>query len=401
MLKTSVVDGFNVLSYKMPHVETVSLGIWACIGSRYETKNNSGMSHFVEHMVFKGTKTRSSLDIAKTIENVGGYMNAYTTREMTGYYAKVIKKDVELAFDILSDMLLHPAFDNSELSKERGVILQEIAQTYDNPSDIIFDYFQQECFKNQQLGGPILGTPDTVKATTQDDLFKHISGYFADRNNIVFSAAGNIEHETLEWLVSQYFIPELHESSSSKSEESAVYTGGEFEDNRGLEQTHIVMGFNGISYKDPEYYNMLAYSSVLGNGMSSKLFQNIREKYGHAYSIYSFPSFFKDAGVLGVYAGTNHESKDEVVGMIIDEMKKFEVSNEELQKAKSQLSASVFMELESTSGMADSLASDFIRYGRVRPTEEVLSKISLIDREGIMSIAEKVLKSTITKVVVC
>lgn len=398
MLTTSNVNGFQVVSYNMPHVETVSLGIWANVGSRHEVAEHAGISHFVEHMVFKGTKTRSALDIAKSIEKVGGYMNAYTTREMTGYYAKVIKADMWLAFEIIADMLLNPAFDVNELEKERNVILQEIAQSYDNPSDIVFDYFQDACFKKQQLGSPVLGSADTVKSTSSKDLFDHISKYYSEKNNLVFSAAGNIDHKVFEDMVSKYFSSIHFNSEAKKNTSKAYYVGDYFEEKRGLEQAHIVLGFKGEKCGNDDYYNMLAYSNILGSGMSSKLFQQIREKNGLAYSIYSFPLFYEDCGVLGIYAGTTHEVREKIVDMIVGEMHEFTVSDEELLKAKNQLSAAVLMELESTSSMADSLASDVIRHGHVRTTEETLSKINAINKEGVISIAKRILDSKMSHV---
>lgn len=399
MLKTSVVHGFRVVSYEMPNVETVSLGIWSSIGSRHETPTQPGISHFLEHMVFKGTKGRSSVEIAKSIENVGGYLNAYTTREMTAYYAKVIKKDVALAFDILSDMLLNPAFATDELEKERNVIIQEIAQTYDNPSDVIFDYYQKSCFPDQQLGSPVLGSVESVSSISSDDLFRHISRYYASPNNLVFSAAGNIKHANLEALVSKYF------SSVQRPEDDiavtmAEYVGGSFEEKRGLEQAHLIVGFEGEPCSSPHYYSMLAYSNILGGGMSSKLFQHIREDNGLAYSIYSFPSFYRDSGTLGIYAGTKRETRDRVPDMIFAEMCAFTVSEEELQKAKNQLSASVLMELESTSSLADSMACDIIRRGTPRETAKVLAEIDQITTDSVMHIAKKIITSKMTKVLI-
>lgn len=400
MLTTSTVCGFRVCSYKIPHVETISLGIWARVGSRHEYKNQAGVSHFVEHMVFKGTQNRSTVEIAKAIENVGGYMNAYTTRELTAYYAKVIKKDVDLAFDIISDMLINPRFDKEELEKERKVILQEIAQTYDNPSDVIFDYYQSQCFSGQQLGSPVLGSNETVQGITSQDLFDHIARYYSNKDNIIFSAAGNIDHKTLEDLVRERFSNIENNSTSKKNTEVASYIGGDFTEKRGLEQAHVVLGFAGEKSTSPDYYNIMAYSNILGGGMSSKLFQHIREKNGLAYSIYSFPSFYNDCGTVGVYAGTTHEAKDWIVDLILDEMKQFQISDEELDKAKNQMSASILMSLESTSSMADSMACDIIRHGHVRTTEESIEAINKITKDSVMSIAKKVLDSKMTHVVI-
>lgn len=399
MLKISRVNGYRVVTYNMPGVETVSIGAWVNVGSRHEEENISGISHFIEHMVFKGTKTRTALNIANTIENVGGYLNAYTNREVTSFYAKVTKKHIKIAFDIISDMLLNPTFDEQELERERGVVLQEIAQTYDNPSDIIFDYYQQCAFKSQQFGSPVLGNYNTVKAISRNDMINYMKKYYEDPDRIVFSAAGNIEHTDFESLVEKSF-KKIDKLPDTRNNEKGIYTGGEFQEDRGLEQAHLIIGFEGVKYTSDNYYDLMVYSNILGGGMSSKLFQEIREKKGLVYAIYSFPHFFKDAGTMAIYAGTWHNSCDELTRVVLHEMNNFTISDEELSRAKNQLISSTLMDLENTSSMSDNIACDTIQSGTPTSTDETVSKIESVTKNNVMEIAEKLIKSKITKVLI-
>lgn len=386
---TTLSNGFRIATDYIPTVETASIGVWVNCGARNEVQSNNGCAHFLEHMAFKGTSTRNAKEIAESIEQVGGYLNAYTSRESTAYYAHVMKQDVELAFDILQDILNNSVFAESELEKEREVILQEIGQSYDTPDDIVFDYFQETAFSNQSMGRPILGPSENIKSFSRDTISSFMQQQYCP-SKMVLSAAGNINHEALCKLAEKAFGSKQPHAVSQL--EPARYTGGAFYEDRTLEQAHLVMGFKGLAMSDDAYYPMNIYSAILGDGMSSRLFQEIREKRGLVYSIYSFHSAYSDAGVFGVYAGCDPSKTMELITVVAEELKGFAstFSNAEVQKAKNQLKARLAMSMESTSGRCQRLANQIIMFGRPIEQSEIIQKVDAVSQADIQAVANSI-----------
>ncbi len=392
---TRLPSGLTVVSDTMPRVETLSFGAYVGAGTRHETAEVNGVSHFLEHMAFKGTQKRDALAIAREIENVGGHLNAYTAREQTAYYCKVLKEDLGLAVDIIGDILTHSTFIPEELERERGVILQEIGQANDTPDDIIFDHFQATAFPGQPMGRPTLGTEDVIKAMPRQALVDYMAHHYGPQRMVV-AAAGNLHHDELLAMVQKHFadLPQV----APLAPEPARYQGGEFREERELDQVHIVLGFPGTRYTDPLHYPTLLLSTLLGGGMSSRLFQEIREKRGLVYSIYSFANPFQDGGLFAIYAGTGEKEAEELVPVTLEELRKVQrdVTQEELDRAKAQLRASLLMSLESTGSRTEQLARQLQVYGRVIPIEETKAKIAAVTVEQVQQAAARAFRGTPT-----
>jgi predicted Zn-dependent peptidase len=374
---TRLPGGLTVVTEHMPRVETVSIGAYVGAGTRNERPEENGVSHFLEHMAFKGTERRDAAAIAREIEDVGGHLNAYTAREQTAYYCKVLKEDLPLAADILGDILTHSTFVPDELERERGVILQEIGQAHDTPDDIVFDHFQATAYPGQPMGRPVLGTEETIKGMPREALVGYMRRHYGPQH-VVVAAAGALEHEAVVDLVRRHFadLPQ----AAPPPPEPARYEGGEFREDRDLDQVHIVLGFPAVPYRHPLYWPMQLLSTLLGGGMASRLFQEIREKRGLVYSIYSFASPFRDSGMLAIYAGTGEEEARELMPVTLEELRKVQrdVTEEELRRAKAQLRASLLMSLESTSSRIEQLARQLQVYGRVIPVEETKARIAAV-----------------------
>lgn len=399
-IRTTTLDnGLRVVSDRMETVETVSLGVWVDVGTRHEPAEVNGVSHLLEHMAFKGTQRRTPRDIAEEIEAVGGLLNAYTSREHTAYYGKVLKEDVGLALDIVADILQHSTLDAGELAREQTVVVQEINQALDTPDDIIFDHFQAAAYPDQPLGRPVLGTAETVRAMSREVLADYLGrNYGAER--MVLSAAGNVDHEALVAMAQQAFaaLP----ARSAARQEPARYRGGDYRESRDLEQVHIVLGFEGMGYEDEDFYAKQVLSTLLGGGMSSRLFQEVRERRGLAYAVYSFTSSYVDGGLFGVYAGTGADEVAELVPVVCDEVLKVAdtVAEPELARARAQIKAGALMALESTSSRCEQLARQMLIFGRPIPTEEVVAKIQAVDAAAIQRTARRVLATTPTLAVI-
>ena len=385
---TTLANGLRVASDTMDSVETVSLGCWVGVGTRNERAEINGVAHLCEHMMFKGTATRSAFAISEQIENVGGHLNAYTTREHTAYYAKVLAGDAPLALDIVADMLQHSVLDEEELGRERAVVLQEIGQAIDTPDDIVFDYFQGTAYPDQALGRPVLGSAATVGGLERPALVEYLSRHYG-APGIVVSAAGRIDHDRLVEMAEAAFqsLPRQAENRI----EQAQYRGGDFREERDLEQLHLIVGFNGISVHDPDYYAHSVLSTLLGGGMSSRLFQEVREKRGLVYSIYSFAGTYHDGGLFGVYAGTSPDQAKELVPILCHEICRVsqDVTEDELARARAQLKAGTLMALESTMSRCEHLGQQLLVYGRPVPTEEVVRKIDAVDLEAVRRVAAR------------
>jgi predicted Zn-dependent peptidase len=383
---TTLPNGLRVATDGMDTVETASLGVWVGGGTRHEAPETNGVAHLVEHMMFKGTPTRGAFEISQSIEAVGGHLNAYTTREHTAFYAKVLAEDSDLALDILSDILQHSKFDEEELQRERGVVLQEIGQAQDTPDDIVFDQFQEVAYPDQPLGRPVLGESEIVGSLTREDLRDYITRcYGADR--MVVTAAGRIDHDAFVAQVESQF-KEMPAKSGAAHTNSA-YRGGRRVESRELEQVHLVVGFPGIASHDPDFYAHTVYSTLLGGGMSSRLFQEVREKRGLVYSIYSFSSTYADGGLFGIYAGTGPEEVATLVPVLAEQLVDVaaQISDAELKRAKAQLRAATLMARESTSARAETLAQQMLIFNRPLPTAELLEKLEAVTADDVRRIA--------------
>lgn len=387
---TVLDNGLRVASFYYPQYETVSLGIWVNTGSAYEPAALNGISHFVEHMVFKGTQSRSAIEISEEIENVGGQNNAYTSREFTSFYAKMLKNDAELAMDVLAELMTCPSFPADELVKEREVVVQEIKQTADDPSDIVFDYMQEQAFAGQAMGRPILGTPELVRSFGAEELRGYmLTNYAAD--NMVVCAVGNIRHADFVKMVESRMssIPRHTNFTADKQR----YCGGYFAEKRDNEQAQVILGFNGFKYADEHYYSSMLMTAILGGGMSSRLFKEIREKRGLVYSVYCFPNYYTGSGFTGISAATDKEQINEMMPVMIDEIKKMTdspVSAAELARAKAQLKAGMLMSLENSSAVAEKLARQLLLFGRYIPVEEMVGYIDAVTADDVLAAARKV-----------
>lgn len=386
---TRLPSGLLVATEYMDRVETISMGAYVAAGTRHETEVENGASHFLEHMAFKGTQTRSAINIAEEVENVGGHINAYTARELTAYYIKLLKEDHELGVDILGDILTHSIFDPQEMERERGVILQEIGQANDSPDDIVFDHFQATAYPNQPMGRPTLGSEAHIRNMTREMLQNYMHNNYA-ANNTIFAAAGNLQHDQIVALVEKYFkdLP----TNGRTSTVPAHYQGGEFREERELDQANIVLGFPSVHHEHPDYYAVILLSTILGGGMSSRLFQEIREKRGLVYSVYAYNITHQDDGLFGIYVGTGEEQTKELFPVLIEEIKKIQqqVMPDELKRTRAQLKSSLLMSLESTANRCEQIARQLQIYKRILPTQEVIEKINAITTEDICRVARQI-----------
>jgi predicted Zn-dependent peptidase len=378
-------NGLRIVTDRIDTVATVSLGLWVDVGTRHEPAKVNGVAHFLEHMAFKGTERRSALAIAEEIEAVGGHLNAYTSRESTAYYAKVLKEDVALALDILADILQHSTFEPEELERERTVILQEIGQANDTPDDIIFDYFQERAFPAQAMGRPVLGSPKIIKKLSRKSVISYLQDHYG-ASRMVLSAAGNIDHDRFVALAAELFSDMPAERAVTTEE--ARYAGGEQRERRDLEQLHLVLGFPGITLCDPDYYAASVLSTAFGGGMSSRLFQEVREKRGLVYSIYSFAHSYRDGGLFGIYAGTGEDEAAELLPVLCDEAQKLHdgFAPGELARAKAQMKAGLLMSLESTSARCEQMAQHMLIHGTPFDPDEIVRQIDAVDNDAIQRI---------------
>ncbi len=383
-----LTNGFRIVSEQMPGLQSAAIGIWVTAGGRHERIEQNGIAHFLEHMAFKGTERRSALQIAEAIEDVGGYINAYTSREVTAYYARVLKDDVALAMDVIGDIVLNPVFDPREIEVERGVILQEIGQAHDTPDDVIFDWLQEESYRDQPLGRTILGPTERVSAFSRDDLSAFVAEHYAP-DQMILSAAGAVEHDQLMKLAEEMFG---HlQPRKGLLPEPARFTGGEARRDKALEQAHFALALESPGYRSDEIYTAQIYSTALGGGMSSRLFQEVRETRGLCYSIFAQTGAYADTGTTTIYAGTSADQVGELATVTIDEMKRAaeDMSPEEVARARAQMKAGMLMGLESPSNRTERLARLVQIWGRVPPLEETVAKIDAVSTADVRAFAEK------------
>ena len=385
---TTLSNGLRVASHQMPHLETVSLGVWVASGSRNEKDEEHGISHLLEHMAFKGTSRRDARAIAEEIEHAGGELNAATSSEMTAYYARVLKADIGIALDIIADIIQDPLFKPAELEREQEVILQEIAGTMDSPDDIVYDLAQDAAFPDQPLGRSILGTAESVKSITP----KHLAAYLAEHYRaprLVLSAAGAVEHAALVRHAEALFSG--LNTGATGAPAGGHYKGGMRASAKVFEQSHVLLGLEGPSYRETDYYTAQVFSGLFGGGMSSRLFQEVREKRGLCYAIYSFAWGFADAGFFGIHAATGPEQMGELVEVIAQELRKAAEavpSAAELARAKAQLKVGLAMSLESSSARAEQMARQLLVFDRLIGPEELIGRVEAVTAESTRKFAE-------------
>ena len=378
----TLANGLRIVTDRIDSVDTVSIGLWVDVGTRHEAPDLNGAAHFLEHMAFKGTERRSARAIAEEIEAVGGHLNAYTSRESTAYYAKVLKEDVPLALDILSDILLHSTFDPAELERERTVILQEIGQAYDTPDDIIFDHFQERAFPDQAMGRPVLGTPEIIRQLSRDTIVAYLGDTYSAARTVL-SAAGNLDHDAVVALADK--LLSAMPAERPVGTEPARYIGGDYREDRDLEQLHLVLGFPCLPLDDPDYYAASVLSTAFGGGMSSRLFQEVREKRGLVYAIHSFAHSYRDGGLFGVYAGTGEDEAAELLPVLCDETMRLAdgLTPAELARAKAQMKAGLLMSLESTGARCEQMAQHMLVYGTPFDPVDMVRRIEAVDGAAI------------------
>ncbi|GLQ34914.1 peptidase M16 [Amylibacter marinus] len=384
---TTLENGFRIVSEYMPGLKSASLGVWVNAGCRNEQVQQNGIAHFLEHMAFKGTKKRNSLEIAEAIENVGGYINAYTSREMTAYYVRVLEEDVALGVDVISDIVLNSIFDPKELEIERGVILQEIGQSLDTPDDIIFDWLQEAAYPDQPMGRPILGPAERVRAFGRDDLQAFVDQHY-NPENMVFAAAGAIDHDVLVDMASQMFGNLKRQPLLMAND--ARFVGGERRVAKDLEQAHFALTLESANYLDDQIYTAQIYAGALGGGMSSRLFQEAREKRGLCYSIYASAGAFRDSGMMTIYSGTSGDDIAGLANLTIDELKRAasDMSEDEVARARAQMKAGMLMGLESASNRCERLARMVAIFGRVPALDEVIAKIDAVNASDVRAFGQ-------------
>ena len=392
--KTVLDNGIRIVTHEIPGNRSISLGIWVENGSRHENAAENGISHFIEHLLFKGTERRSAAQIAEEMDAVGGVINAFTSKENTCYYVKVLDEDLQLAIDLLSDIFLHSIFDPEEIERERSVILQEISQVEDTPDDYVHDLFNLDFFQKHPIGWPICGRQETVSSFRRDD----IVNFFRTRyrpEKVVVSAAGNIRHQALVDAMAALLGSVTAAAGGTASESGGPVpqmAPGVYPHPKPLEQVHLCLGTAGIHQTHSQRYVGYVLNTVLGGGMSSRLFQEIREKRGKAYSVYSFSSSYKDVGYTGVYAGTSLESTEEVVELITRELKKLaagEMTSAELKRTQGQLVGSTMLGLESTDSWMSHIARNEIYFGKAITTDEICERIRAVTRDDVIDLAQR------------
>ncbi len=388
----SLPNGFRIVTENMPSLASASIGIWIDAGGRHERLDQNGIAHFLEHMAFKGTKRRTALQIAEEIEDVGGYINAYTSRELTAFYARVLQSDVPLALDVISDILLNPSFDPSEIEIERGVILQEIGQALDTPDDVIFDWLQESAYPRQPLGRTILGPTERVSAFARHDLSDFVAEHYGPER-MILSAAGAVDHDVIVRTAERLFGHLTPQPAHVQV--NATFESGERHEIKALEQAHFALGFESPGYRDDAIYTAQIFSTAFGGGMSSRLFQEAREKRGLCYTIYAQTGAYAETGMTTIYAGTSAEDLPELANLTMDELKRSadDMSPAEVARARAQMKAGLLIGLESPSARAERLARMVSVWGRVPELDETISRIDAVTTGDVRDFAAGLMRA--------
>lgn len=388
--KTILNNGLTVISETLPTVRSISLGIWVQIGSRYENKRNNGLAHFLEHMVFKRTKKRSGLQIARALEELGGNLNAYTSKELTHYYTFSLDEHLPVCVDVLADLICNPLFLESDVEKEKQVVVEEINAVKDTPEEYLFDLFQEKLFPDHPLGFPILGKESTVSGFNTDMVKKFWQTYYVPQN-IIISAAGRVDHQKLVKLVEKYFHFE-HSGQIPETSKPKVAQQVNLEIKESFNQAHIVAGLEGLPYASDDRFALIALNAYLGGGMSSRAFQIIRERYGLAYMVYSTTDFFKDSGIFSFYIGTDSAHRKKAIQLLTKEIRKVtekQINQSAIKRLKEQLKGHLLLGMENTVHRMSRLAKNEIYFGRQIPLAESVEKINELSQKKIFDVAEK------------
>ncbi len=388
--RTTLENGLTILSMSRDDVDSVSIEIWIKVGSRYENTSLNGLAHFIEHMNFKGTKTRSAQQIAEEIDAIGGYLNAYTSRENTVYSAKILKEYLPLAIDILSDIIFNSVYDEEEIEREKNVVLQELAQTEDSPEEMVMEHFSEISFLGQALGRSILGTKDNILSFNRTDIIDFIHEYYT-APRIIVSAVGNLTHQELVELINKHLNP--FPTKECKMAETAYYTGGiKLELDTELSQLQLVIGYEGVNINSKQYYIQEILAGILGGSLSSRLFQEIREKRGLVYSVGSFCQYYPDTGVFGICLALSSDKIPELLNVLSEELNKitYNINENEINRCLAQVRSSLFMSRESIDNLASILANNYSCYGRYISRNEIWENYNLVTLDDLHNLAKKI-----------
>lgn len=389
--KTVLPNGLKVVSELVDSVKSISVGIWVKTGSRNESEKQAGITHFLEHMLFKGTKKRTAFDIAQSMESVGGYLNAFTSTEYTCYYARCLDTKVETALDVLADMVKNSEFPRKELQKEKKVVLEEMKMYRDSPEDVVFDEFSSQVFRDHPIGRPILGFESTVSAFSRQNLFDYMEERYQP-DNLLVAVAGNVDHDQVVDLVGELLNHRESKKTENPDQPLKPYEVSKKEVRKPIEQTHMIMGRRALNYNHPDKYLLLLANTILGGGMSSRLHQNIREKYGYCYSVGPFNQSYVDSGLFGVYVGTDIEYVTHVRELITKEFERIQsekVDDKELGEAKAQLKGKLLLSQENTSNRMTRLAKSELYFNRFITLDELVENIDAVTKEDLIRFSEK------------
>ncbi|MGI5998501.1 MAG: M16 family metallopeptidase [Lutispora sp.] len=384
-IKHKLDNGVRIVAEEIKYVNSVSIGIWVKVGSRNEDESNNGMSHFIEHMLFKGTKNRTAKEIAGSIDKIGGQLNAFTSKECTCFYAKVLDTHFDIALDILSDMFFNSSFSENEIEKEKGVVLEEIGMYEDSPEDLVHDIFTQSVWSKNSLGMPILGKDETLKAFKRQDIIDYIDRNYTPEN-IVISVVGNFEKEYVLSEIEKVFSKHKTSKKDRVITPEPVFTPIYKHKEKNTEQAHLCLGFKGFELSNKYTYPLLVLNNIFGGAMSSRLFQKIREEQGLAYSVFSYPSSYTDCGLLSIYAGMKPNQLDYVIELIIEEINKIKangISEDELYDSKEQIKGSYILGLESTSGRMNSIGKSELLLDKIYSPKEITELIDAVTMDDI------------------
>ena len=384
-------NGLRIITERMSHVRSVSVGFWVDAGSRCETPEQNGLSHFIEHMLFKGTRNRSAEDIAKSVDSIGGNLDAFTSKELVCFNTKVLDEHLPLAFDVLADLLLNPLFREEDIEKEKGVILEEIKMYADNPDYLVHEIFSSNFWKDHPLGKPILGTRDTVKNFSREMIHQFYSDVYSPQN-LLITAAGNLQHRRLVELTQQHFSDFSRNGAAKLQSKPSTHARIALRNKKELEQVHLCLGVPSYPVPHEDRFSCYVMNTMLGGGMSSRLFQNIRERQGLAYAVFSELNPYRDTGCLSVYAGTSVEAAGMVVELILKEfrdLKENRIPADELRRAKDHLKGSLMLSLESTSSRMSNLARQEIYFKKFFTLDELGESIEAVTEEDVQRIARE------------
>lgn len=383
-------SGLRLITESMPHVRSAAIGVWLLRGSRHESDADAGIAHFVEHMLFKGTESRSACDLAQAIDSIGGQVDAFTSKEYAGYYIKVLDSHLPIAVDLLSDLVLRPAFAEEEIAREQGVVLEEIKMVEDTPDDLVHELFTQYFWSQHPLGRPILGTAETVAAFTATRLRDYFARTYV-ASNLIVTAAGHLQHEAVRDLVGEAF-KSVPTAPSSPVMSAPAGHAGQIVRRKDIEQSHVCLGVASVHQTHPDRHAALLLNTVLGGSLSSRLFQHIREDRGLAYSVFSSLSAYSDAGLLSVYAGCASDKVDEVLDLTKAELhalREIPVGDDELRRAKDHLKGNVMLGLENTSSRMSHLARQEMCFGRQTTFDELLADIERVDADAVLRVSRE------------